>query len=156
LQADIEFHPEFPLPLSVDNVLINKLNLNHPGSGFAFSFEQSGNKAVFMTDNELGLEYREGSSHEEFVNFCSDANVLIHDAQYLPSEIEAHKGWGHSTYEEVADLANEAGVPHILLCHHDPERSDDESDELLVEAREYCRKYKIDCDLAVEGQQLTI
>lgn len=156
LQADIAFYPDFPSPFYVDDILIKMINLNHPGSGFAYSFEQNGKKAVFMTDNELGMEYRNGSSQEEFIEFCADAEILIHDAQYLPSEIEAHKGWGHSTYEEVADLAHQAGVPYILLFHHDPERSDVESDELLSSAREYCKKYNIECDLAVEGQQLTV
>ena len=34
------------------------------------------------------------------------------------------RGWGHSTYEEVVALAQEAEVHNLLLTHHDPCRSD--------------------------------
>lgn len=153
-RATFEVYDHMPDLLQIGNVAVSTLNLNHPGNGFGYSFEQEGHKLAFVTDNELGLLYPGGNSREQIVHFLRECNVLIHDGQYLPSEIKMHKGWGHSTYEEVADLANEAGVPHILLTHHDPERDDEGCQALLDAAREYIavKGYNIYCELAVEGQ----
>ncbi len=156
LHANISFNPDFPIPFVIDNVNIFSINLNHPGNGFGYRFEQNDHKIAFITDNELGMDYEGGSSQDEFIQFCKECDTLIHDAQYLPSEIETHKGWGHSTYQEVADLARSAGVPHIILCHHDPERNDDQCDKLLEDAKNYCKQFNITCELAIEGQRLTV
>ena len=53
------------------------------------------------------------------------ADVLIHDAQYLPDEIETYKGWGHSTWEQAAHIAEDAGVERLVIISHDPERTDE-------------------------------
>ena len=47
---------------------------------------------------------------KEFVEFLSGVDVLIHDAMYTPEELETHRGWGHSTYEEAVALAAEANA----------------------------------------------
>jgi len=158
LRADIEFHSRMPNPLIIKDMKINTMNLNHPGNGYAFRFENNDKKVVFITDNELGLQYEGGNSPDEIERFCRGVDVLIHDAQFLPSEIESHRTWGHSTYAEVADLANQAGVPYIVLTHHAPERNDDDCEVLLKEAKEYIaqRGYDTKCELAIEGQNLRI
>ena len=99
-----------------------------------------------------------GNTREELISFCEGLNVLIHDAQYLPSEIEARRGWGHSTYEEVIDIASQAGVRRIYFTHHDPEREDDACDQLLDDARKCVESKRLDieCHLAVEGSELEV
>ena len=37
-------------------------------------------------------------------------------------------GWGHGTYHTAIALAEEAGIPRVLLTHHDPTRTDDALD----------------------------
>jgi phosphoribosyl 1,2-cyclic phosphodiesterase len=157
-RASIHFQEPIPKPMIAGEVKIDTINLNHPGNGYGYRFEQHGKRLAFITDNEIGLQYQGGNSLEELRDFCSGCDVLVHDAQYLPSEIAAHHGWGHSTYEEVADLAAEAGVAHILLTHHDPERDDDGCQILLERARQYIanRGYHIFCELAIEGQSLVL
>jgi ribonuclease BN (tRNA processing enzyme) len=44
-------------------------------------------------------------------------------------------GWGHSTWEAGADLARAAGVPQLVLFHHDPMRTDAQLDALEAAAR---------------------
>ncbi len=158
LRADIEFHDKMPKPLIIKDIKIETMNLNHPGNGYAFRFENNNKRVAFITDNELGLQYEGGNSVDEIERFCRGVDVLIHDAQFLPSEIEAHRTWGHSTYAEVADLADQAGVPHIVLTHHAPERNDDACDVLLKEALDYIAEkgYEIKCELAVEGGSLKV
>lgn len=152
LRAKFEFFKELPDPLIVDDVKITALNLNHPGNGYAYRFEHKNHSFAFITDNEIGMKYEGGHEREDLIKFCADADILIHDAQYLPAEIESHRGWGHSTYEEVIEVAREARVHHIILTHHDPERTDEECALLIERARSYIskKKLKIRCELAVE------
>jgi len=39
----------------------------------------------------------------EYIEFCRDADILIHDSQYTPEEIDGRKGWGHSDYRSSFD-----------------------------------------------------
>jgi phosphoribosyl 1,2-cyclic phosphodiesterase len=121
-------------PLVLDEVTIDTIPLNHPQGCLGFRFRQGSHTLVFITDNELGLE--NGYRFPDFVKFAERADLLIHDAQYLPEEIAAHRGWGHSTYEEAVRLALEAGVKTLLLTHHDPGRTDEQVRNIVSRARQ--------------------
>jgi len=64
-----------------------------------------------------------------------DADVLIYDAQYTPSEYKSRRGWGHSTWLEATRVARDAGVRRLLLFHHDPDRDDAAVTALWDDAR---------------------
>ncbi|MBV9120519.1 MAG: response regulator, partial [Chloroflexi bacterium] len=72
---------------------------------------------------------------QRHVEFVANADLLIHDAQYLVREYPTRRGWGHSTTEFVVELALSAGVRRVALFHHDPSHSDDLLDEELVRCR---------------------
>ena len=60
-------------------------------------------------------------------------DTLVIDAQYTEAEYRAGKvGWGHSTYPMAIALAEEAGIPRVLLTHHDPTRTDDALDAIYA------------------------
>jgi ribonuclease BN (tRNA processing enzyme) len=60
---------------------------------------------------------------------------VIYDTAYTESEIEAKKGWGHSTWQDGVRLADAAGVKTFCLFHHAPDHDDAAMDALLAEAR---------------------
>jgi phosphoribosyl 1,2-cyclic phosphodiesterase len=120
--------------LDLDGVLIDAMRLNHPQGGLAFRFREGKHTMVFITDNELGAA--KGRRFSEFVDFCRNCDLLIHDAQYLTSEIASRRGWGHSTFEEVVSLAQQAEAHNLILTHHDPYRSDAEVVKIVARARE--------------------
>lgn len=121
-------------PLVVDEVTIDSFPLNHPQGCLGFRFREGDQTLVFITDNELGMNG--GHRFPDFVKFVDRADLLIHDAQYLPEEMPAHRGWGHSTYEEAVHLALEAGVKTLLLTHHDPSRTDEQVRNIVKRARQ--------------------
>jgi phosphoribosyl 1,2-cyclic phosphodiesterase len=141
-------------PQVLDDVHIEALPLNHPQGCLGFRFQEEGQTLVFITDNELGLDG--GYRFPDFVKFAKDADLLIHDAQYLPEEMPVHRGWGHSTYEEAVHLALEAGVKTLLLTHHDPSRTDEQVRDILRRAREMAATAggKLTVDGAREGDVL--
>ena len=109
-------------PLDLDGVRIEAMPLNHPQGGFGFRFQEEGHSMAFFTDNVLLA--RHGQKMAEFAEFVRGVDLLIHDAQYLPSDMAERRGRGHSTYEEAVALAREAEVRNLILTHHDPSRSD--------------------------------
>ncbi len=143
-------------PLVLDEAEISSLPLNHPQGCLGFRFKEEDQTMVFITDNELGLdgEYR----FPDFVKFVQGADLLIHDAQYLPEEMPAHQGWGHSTYEQAVRLALEGGVKSLLLTHHDPGRTDAQVRDIVNQARELVRAsgQPLIVDAAREGDLISL
>jgi ribonuclease BN (tRNA processing enzyme) len=80
----------------------------------------------------------------------------VHDATYLPSELPARRGWGHSSYAEALRLAADAGVPRLLLFHHHPDRTDGALDQLATTAAAVGRAYKVEVEVAREGAAVPI
>ncbi len=143
-------------PIIIDDVQIDALPLNHPQGCLGFRFSEEGHTLVFITDNELGLNG--GSRFPDFVKFAKGADLLIHDAQYLPEEMPAVRGWGHSTYEEAVRLAMEAEVKSLLLTHHDPSRKDVEVREIVSRARQFATASAglLAIDAAREGDMILL
>ena len=112
--------------LEIDGTVIKGIPLQHPQGGFGFRFREGGKTLVFITDNELREDAREGGQTDGYAEFSENADLLIHDCQYTPQEIESREGWGHSDYKSVVDLAYRAKVKKLVLFHHDPSRKDPE------------------------------
>jgi ribonuclease BN (tRNA processing enzyme) len=81
---------------------------------------------------------------------------LCHDAQYVAAEREARRGWGHSVVSDVCALARMADVEHLVLFHHDPQRSDAALDQIQARARRVLHPHRISCTAAYEGLTLTL
>ena len=145
-------------PLKVDDVVIDSIPLQHPQGGFGFRFREGKKRLVFITDNELTEEAWAERHPEDYVRFCKDADILIHDAQYTPEELEKRRGWGHSDYVSTFDLALKAQVKKLVLFHHDPSRKDPEVASIKAHCEELARKSHSDMviDAAKEGSELTI
>ncbi len=143
-------------PLILDDVQIDALPLNHPQGCLGFRFQEEGHTLVFITDNELGLDG--GYRFADFVKFAQGADLLIHDAQYLPEEMSIHRGWGHSTFAEAVDLALAAGVKSLLLTHHDPGRTDEQVRDIVRRARGQAAAAgsEVTIDAAREGQEIVL
>ena len=99
---------------------------HHPGGAYSFRFERNGMSIVVRTD----AEYPNGIGLED-IEFCKNADILVHDAQYTCDELPSKKGWGHSSYGQVIELAEKANVGQLVMTHHDPEH-----DDTFLEAQE--------------------
>ncbi len=111
--------------------------LNHPAMTVGYRIEADGVALVYLVDHEPFSDelWRAGAApgriesilHErdrQHANFMADADLVIHDAQYTPEEYGPKKGWGHSTYDYVVQIAAAAGVHRVALTHHDPSHDD--------------------------------
>ena len=135
---------------------VDLIPLNHPGGAVGFRISAGGGSMVYMTDNELDPPAGAAVSFDQLVEFCRGADVLCHDAQYRAGEHEDRWGWGHSSLPRVCDLAKAAQVGHLILFHHDPERTDDQVAALEAEARAELEPRGIRCTAAYEGLTLDV
>ncbi|MHA1304642.1 MAG: ribonuclease Z [Candidatus Heimdallarchaeaceae archaeon] len=55
--------------------------------------------------------------NDEVINHAAEADLLIHDATYPPTEEERAKAYEHSTSDEAAKVAKFADVKQLVLTH---------------------------------------
>ena len=140
------------------DLTIEGIETNHPQGGMGFKIRENGRCLVFLTDNELTAEAPLGRQPADFAHFAQGCDLLIHDAQYLPEELEAHRGWGHSSFADVVELALMAHIPQVILFHHDPGRTDPEIQEIEARARKLVKAKKgtIKISAAREGETILL
>jgi phosphoribosyl 1,2-cyclic phosphodiesterase len=148
---------------SVGPFRVRSIKLRHPGTtlGYRLTPGPGGAAMAYLTDNELGPGghyHTPPSWRKELVAFLAGVELLIHDAMYTPEELEEHRGWGHSTFEEAVALAGEAGVKRLVLFHHEPEHGDEAIDALVAAARRQARAKGMPAEVvaAQEGMTLTL
>ncbi len=121
--------------LDFGDLQVKTMLLNHPGGVIGYRFEYKGKVFVHASDWE---HPEHGGLDKEFVEFIRDADYLSVDATYTEDEYYGRKGpprigWGHATHQECVRHGRAAGVKHVILTHHEPERSDDDLDHLANE-----------------------
>jgi phosphoribosyl 1,2-cyclic phosphodiesterase len=145
-------------PLTVGDTRIDTIPLNHPQGALGYRFQQGDKKLVFITDNELSAEGPSVQKFDDYVAFCRDADVLIHDAQFTPEEIDQHRGWGHSDCTTALDLALKAHTKKLLLFHHAPDRKDNDISAIISRCRRIAgeKGEDITVDAAKEGSEFRL
>lgn len=149
-------------PMVTEGCTITSMRVRHPAVTLGYRLAMpDGTSVAYVTDDELGPagDYEVGPRwRERFVRFIGGADLLIHDATYTPLEYETHAGWGHSTFVEAVELAREAEVKRLALFHHEPEHSDEATDEIAEQAREIGAKSRCPTEIvaAAEGLQITL
>ena len=154
----LSFTPEEVAAREALGYQIQRIRLNHPGEAYGFRADLAGNRIAYLTDNELFPPEPGPTSFDEFVAFCQRADVLIHDAQYLESDLPQKHGWGHSVISQVRELAVAAKVKRLVLFHHDPDRSDAELDAIQADCDAWfaANAPEIVCTVAYEGLTIVL
>tara|TARA_A100001015_G_scaffold116327_1_gene129113 strand:- start:2731 stop:3558 length:828 start_codon:yes stop_codon:yes gene_type:complete len=156
LPSDIQIHSLDELEkLTKHKIKVEKMITNHPGGCYAYKIIYKDKIVIFCPDNELMPPQKPNKTLDEFVNFFKDADVLIHDTQYLDKEMEIKKGWGHSSIGMVCDVVEKSNVKHFVAFHHDPIRTDDELDKIEKDLRKRISKDR-KVDVAKEGLEIIL
>jgi len=93
----------------------------------------------------------QGEVHPAIRDLAEGVDLLIHDAQFVTSELPVAELYGHATVEYCFRLAAEAGAARLALFHHSPVRVDDEVEALAAQAPP-----GIDVLIAREGDGLRV
>jgi phosphoribosyl 1,2-cyclic phosphodiesterase len=145
--------------------------LNHPILCLGYRFEYQGKSIVTAFDHEPFRNFfptdpsdpgynedaaREGDlaareENEKILRFFRGTDVLIIDAQYTLPEYETHIGWGHASYEFAIESARYSQVKKLILFHHEPDRTDQQLEEMEAGYRSGGGKGFPDILMAREG-----
>ena len=102
--------------------------LNHPNETYGWRIEHNGQIFVFASDTEP----YDGGPDPALLELAKGAHLLYLDCQFTRNQYLGHdgspsrRGWGHGYLEWCVKVAQEAGVEHLLLGHHDPAASDEQ------------------------------
>lgn len=127
--------PEFPGPVEVrpfhgDRIEIAGLQVRlrrqrHGGGSVGVALEGG---LAYLTDCEV---------EAEAAPFVRGARMLIHEVWATDAEVAAGTPrHGHSTVEEVAELARQAGVSALMPVHHRPDRRKEDLEGIASRLRE--------------------
>ncbi len=130
LKAQLSFEAVERIEHHIGKAKLFSIPTNHPGSTFGYKLVEGTKSFVFLTDNELRPQTTAKSSWQDFIEFCKGCDLMIHDAMWMDEELINKRGWGHSSMEQVVELAALANPQKVVLFHHLPRRSD-----LELEAR---------------------
>ncbi|MDP7421752.1 MAG: MBL fold metallo-hydrolase [bacterium] len=178
MASSIEFREIEEDAFDIGNYHIESLYLNHPGLVLGYRISIDGHSFVYATDTEpyhrLFSPDNEGSSEaseldskigehvnqldRRLVDFSLNADLLIHDAQYLEHEYNTKIGWGHSTVEEAINVALASRIGKLVLFHYDPVRTDEELDAIMdTWAKKLAeKKQPLELIAAIEGNEIIL
>lgn len=156
LKADFNFDCAGPGCFNCKEISTKSIPLSHPNGGYGFRFSENGKDFVLLTDNELDFVHEGGLTADKYVEFCKGADILFHDAQYTDKEYEKTRGWGHSTYRQALKLAIDAGVKKLGLFHHDPDRTDEDIDEIVIKLQAAAKEQNSNVEIFAVYDGLTI
>ena len=164
LGASIRFHDLGEGRFTIDGVHVTAQYLNHPALALGYRLECGGATLVYSVDHEPHAPNPvarpgEPPTHIEdrrHVDLLTDADLVIHDAQYTIEEYSQKTGWGHTPAEWATDYAVAANARQLALFHHDPLRDDEALDRLVETCRERARSAGSDIEVvgAAEGQEI--
>jgi phosphoribosyl 1,2-cyclic phosphodiesterase len=123
--------------------------LFHPSPALGYRIEADGKALVYATDTEDPFSGQENP----VVALAKDADILIHDGQFLDSDFKP--GWGHSTVSKALEVAQRAKAKRLVLYHHDPDRSDDALDRIASETQRQAGA-GLEVTVAREGMEVTL
>ena len=128
--------------------------------GPTVGYRVSGRHSVFtyIPDHEPALGQNGISIDRKWISgidLATEADLLLHDAQYSLPEYKNKRGWGHSSMDDALHFASMAGVKHLLLAHHDPSHTDEQLDELFSGLKKGYN-YPFNYEMAIEGMTIEL
>ncbi|MDE0702649.1 MAG: MBL fold metallo-hydrolase [Rhodospirillaceae bacterium] len=112
-------------------IAIRTAPLNHPNGATGYRIEWGGRSICYVTDTE----HVEGEIDTNILELIEGADIFVYDATYTEAEYPAFRGWGHSTWEAGAVLAERGRVGKYVIFHHAPDHTDDDMDRIADAAQ---------------------
>lgn len=146
LPADISLHELAPRT-ELAGMLVESVEGNHPGGVSLFRITAEGKRIVYLTDCTITDENR-----AQLLDFCRDCDLLLCDGQYSDGQWLTCSGFGHNRWTDAARFGRECGAKAVRILHHAPSHTD----LILDSARSEVRAIDPNCDLAFDGEEITL
>ncbi|MGK0275752.1 MAG: phosphoribosyl 1,2-cyclic phosphodiesterase [Ilumatobacter sp.] len=130
-------------------------SIPHVGNTLGYRVTARGASVAYLSDHQMPVDGSLGIS-DGALELCRGADLIIHDAQYTPSEFARKSNWGHCTIEYAVWVAAHAGAKQLALFHHDPTHDDAMIDVLAADAERCGRELGVEVFAAREGQTIRV
>lgn len=128
--------------LSIDMIEIGEFHITaqlviHPNPTVGYRIMLNDKAVTYLPDHEPMLGAHRFPRSPEWTSgyaLAAGADLLIHDTQYSPQEYKDRIGFGHSNMVQAFEFAALADVKRFVPFHHDPTHSDDQLDQMILEA----------------------
>lgn len=157
MAGDLRFHRLDGQPLRIGSLTIRYRELNHPGRGWGYRFEEGSN--VFVHASDVELKESDFEKTPENRRFFGNADALVLDTQYTLGEAIEKFNWGHSSFSLGVDFATAWQVKRLYLFHHEPLYNDAKIYKNLQLARWYAQRlgnFDLEVYLSEEGTEITV
>jgi len=157
------------VPFTVGPITINSHYAYHPGATLCFKIACGNRRFGYVTDNEfllgfhgnpdrLSKKHRLLAPYQSLIAFFKGCDMMIHEAQYTPSEYQHKVGWGHSSVANAAFLLKLIDVPNWIITHHDPKHTDSDLFKKIQLHYEILHDLSVECTarLAFDGLVLPL
>lgn len=151
-------------PIKIGQTSIHYTYASHPGATLCFKIESLHQMIGYATDNEflvgyhgdpngIDIDHSRLEPYKTMIDFFSNCDLLIHEAQYTPEEYLKKVGWGHSSVSNACVLVKYCGVKEWIVTHHDPSHQDEKLRSMLKLHQDILHDCSIDCqvNMAYDG-----
>ncbi|KPK96148.1 metal-dependent hydrolase [bacterium SM23_31] len=158
IKAEISYSGACEDSFSIDSLAVTPILLSHPNQGIGYKFVEDDRCFVFLTDNELTYKHPGGLDYQDYLDFSSGTDLLIHDSEYTEEEYKITGTWGHSVYKDALQLALDADVKKFGLFHHNQDRTDTALDEIVQDCRRIIRdrRSNLECFAVYTGMEINL
>jgi phosphoribosyl 1,2-cyclic phosphodiesterase len=104
----------------IGQATLRTARLSHPDKATGFRIDHGGASVAYVTDTEHDPRRLD----TRILALIEGADLVIYDSTYTDDEFPAHRGWGHSTWQEGVRLCRAAGAKRLAIFHHDPDHDD--------------------------------
>jgi phosphoribosyl 1,2-cyclic phosphodiesterase len=114
------------------DVAVRTANLSHRGGCIGYRVEWRGRAVAIVTDTE----HTPGTLDPAVLGLVDGCDLFLYDSAYKEAEMERHRGFGHSSWNQAVLLAQEARARRVGFIHHAHWRSDAELLQMEAEAKQ--------------------
>lgn len=168
VQAHINYRTIHPkTPIQIGPLKLDFHSTVHPGTTYCFKITTPNQTIGYITDNEMLYGYH-GPIDEippdtlepylSLIDFLSNCDILIHEAQYTPEEYTTKVGWGHSSLRNAAALILKTKCHNWVITHHEPQHSDSQIEAMALESEKTLKDLGFACKVTVayDGMELKL
>jgi phosphoribosyl 1,2-cyclic phosphodiesterase len=146
LGPNVRLHDAPDEPVRIGGLEVTAATVIHPGPTVGYRIREADRTIAYLPDHEPALgvaEFPVGADWTSGYALAAEVDLLIHDVQYTAEERRERVGWGHSSVEEAAAFARQAGVQRMACFHHDPSHDDAAVDRLVATTAELAPQVEV-------------
>ena len=127
LKAKINFHDLDGDDINLSpTTKVSYTNHTHPNGATSYRINMEEDSVTYTTD----CEHPKSILNKNVLSIAKNTDYLIHDCHFSKKDLELHKGWGHSSWENAANVAIKTNAKNLILFHYSPTYNDTEVADL--------------------------